>query len=493
MIIHLICLELIIFIRGMSNENYNDEEIESRSQSENDRDINALDNIKEDLNIKETKKKGKMYFDTSTNIDENEKNLHNISQVQFNDVMKAFTGQVTETEKAHIGKAIKTFAQTKDKDKVEIKFNDTTDKVLERTKNYEAMTEDITKYQSKVKENREADVIDFTGDKSSIAKRTAKQIASCYKEQNQMEKNIKQILIANHCDKEEEMIKAENAQMLTLTPEEMEKKYNEIRRMKSLLFQKQLKDQRRKKIKSKLFHKINKKRQEKEENEIFKQLEEIDPEAVQQYFQKKQKDRARERMELKHSFNSKFSKTVKRYHLDQDQQVKEAIKENYQLRDKLLQKVKGEGEDENFNDEDNDLEINEEGDQDEEELSNDSNKQKKNDDVEINENNLLINFEEKKEKRICNEDTNKEGDSGLFSMKFMQKNNDGNNEIKQKIKSAFNDMDIDESIKEESGDDSDSSLNNKKKKKEKIKQSDADKTNSKVKGKAKAITNDVSI
>lgn len=490
----------------MSNDNYSDEEIESRSQSDSENDShisNALNNVKGDLKIKEAKKKGKMYFDTSTNIAENERNLHNSNQVHFNDVMKAFTSQVTETEKAHIGKSIKTFAQTKNKNKVEIKFNDTTERVLERTKNYEALVEDITKYQPKVKESREADIIDFTGDKLSIANRTAKQIASTYKEETQMEKSIKQILIANHCDKEEEMIKVENAQMLRLTPEEMEKKYNEIRKVKSLLFQKQLKDQRKKKIKSKLFHKINKKRQEKEENEVFKQLEEIDPEAVQKYLQKKQKDRARERIELKHSFNSKFSKTVKRYHLDKNQQAKEAIKENYQLRDRLLQKVKGEEEADGDEDEsgkdvndDDDLEIDEDGE--DEVLSDDDegdDKHKENDDIEIDENNLLINFEEKKEKRKKNKEFNKEGDSGLFSMKFMQKRNDeNNNEMKQKIKNALNDMDIDESLKEEESSDNslDSSPENKKQKGKTNQQSKPTKEVNKQL-KTKPITNEVSI
>ncbi len=39
-------------------------------------------------------------------------------------------------------------------------------------------------------------------------------------------------------------------------------------------------------------------------------------------------DRTKERMTLKHSINSKFLQTVKRYHIDKDKQGKENIKDN---------------------------------------------------------------------------------------------------------------------------------------------------------------------
>jgi len=89
-------------------------------------------------------------------------------------------------------------------------------------------------------------------------------------------------------------------------------------------------------------------------------------------------------MQLKHSLNSKFQKTIKKYHFDKDQQVKEAIKENFQLRDKLLEKIKGK-------ENENDFEENEEVEQDEEnEIKSEEG---------INEENgekvLVMNFEEK--------------------------------------------------------------------------------------------------
>ena len=138
---------------------------------------------------------------------------------------------------------------------------------------------------------------------------------------------------------------------MKISPEEMQKRYNEIKRYKALLFQKEISNRRKAKIKSKLFHKINKRRKEKEEMKVLQDLSQVDPEAVKNYLEKKKENRIEERMNLKHSINSKFQKTVKRFNLQNDQQIKEAIKENFALRDKLLQKVKGEDEDDEDNEE----------------------------------------------------------------------------------------------------------------------------------------------
>merc|ERR1712222_274935 len=107
---------------------------------------------------------------------------------------------------------------------------------------------------------------------------------------------------------------------------------------------------------------------------------EVDPNAVSNYLEKKSVDRIKERIELKHSFNSKFSKTVKRYNLQSDVNVKEAIKENLKLRDELLKKVEGKA-----NNEDSNSDDNSEYDDDYEENE---------DNHKINKTDLLLDFEE---------------------------------------------------------------------------------------------------
>ena len=163
----------------------------------------------------------------------------------------------------------------------------------------------------------------------------------------------------------------------------------------------------------------------------------------------------------------KECKTIKKYHFDKDQQVKEAIKDNFQLRDKLLQKIEGK-------EKENDLYID-----DEEEIQSEKNEEKS-DEEGINEENgkkiIKMNFEEKKEKNKNDkkdENININNKMGVFSMPFMknaQDNLDIQNKI-EKLKNKLNNEDnLDDYDKIEQNDDidnedssnGDNNINNKK-------------------------------
>ena len=429
------------------------------SKDESDKESEAIDNVKALLNIKQSDKTDKaktekfLYDKKDYQIEENAKNITSKDKVEFNDVMKMFIPS-NETQKANISKTMATYMKNKEKNKVEIKFNDKEDKIIERTKAYKEITKDVSKYQDKVKANREADIVDFTQmdnkTNKSITKKTAKEFASKFTEQNDFEKSIKNILVKNNCESDDKILQKENEELMKISPEEMQKRYNEIKRYKALLFQKEISNRRKAKIKSKLFHKINKRRKEKEEMKVLQDLSQVDPEAVKNYLEKKKENRIEERMNLKHSINSKFQKTVKRFNLQNDQQIKEAIKENFALRDKLLQKVKGEDED----DEDNEEEF--------EELESQEEEKEEQDDG------VVVDFEEK-EKDQEEEDNNEIKDSGVFSMKFMK--NAENSELQPKLKMLNDDIKIDEEFVEEEDDkDSDSEEKKKKSKPNKAKQ-----------------------
>lgn len=429
------------------------------SNDESDKESEAIDNVKALLNIKQSDKTDKaktekfLYDKKDYQIEENAKNITSKDKVEFNDVMKMFIPS-NETQKANISKTMATYMKNKEKNKVEIKFNDKEDKIIERTKAYKEITRDVSKYQDKVKANREADIVDFTQmdnkTNKSITKKTAKEFASKFTEQNDFEKSIKNILVKNNCESDDKILQKENEELMKISPEEMQKRYNEIKRYKALLFQKEISNRRKAKIKSKLFHKINKRRKEKEEMKVLQDLSQVDPEAVKNYLEKKKENRIEERMNLKHSINSKFQKTVKRFNLQNDQQIKEAIKENFALRDKLLQKVKGEDED----DEDNEEEF--------EELESQEEEKEEQDDG------VVVDFEEK-EKGQEEEDNNEIKDSGVFSMKFMK--NAENSELQPKLKMLNDDIKIDEEFVEEEDDkDSDSEEKKKKSKPNKAKQ-----------------------
>ena len=452
------------------DESINSDEIpsdkSSDSSNEEENQDKALSNLKKTLNLenkekhqsqveKEENNKNKIYFFENTSLKEEEKNVQTSKnqKIDFSDVFKTFQNDIkNETSRANLSRAVKNFGiKEKDKDdKKEVNklkenyLQKEEDKRIERETNYLNVGNEVSKYQPRVKTIREADVVDFTQDNKKnvrhIGERTIKEIAKNTgknkKKQNDKEDinaQIENILIENNCISDQQVLDREKEELKNINPEELQRRYNELRQIKTRLFQKEIENKRKAKIKSKLYHKIRKNKRVKEENELLEQLGQIDPEAVDNYLNKKRIDRVQERMQLKHSLNSKFQKTIKKYHFDKDQQVKEAIKDNFHLRDKLLEKIEGK---ENENDIEENEEIEEQEDYNEE-------KSKEGINEEEGQKVLLMNFEEQKEKNSGKKTIESDNKMGVFSMPFM-KNAQDNLDIQNKIEKLKNKLNNEE-------------------------------------------------
>ena len=367
------------------DESINSDEIPSdkssdSSKEDEQKEEKALSNLKQTLNLEQKYinqnpekqendiKRNKIYFLENTSLNETEKNVQTTKsqKINFSDVFKTFQRNIkNETSRANLSRAVKNFGISEneneykenedennknklknDKRKKKEKINrivnnykeQKEEKKLEREASYLAVGEKITGYQGKVKSLREADVVDFTQDDPKkirhVGQKSLKEIASSNKGNKKGKKNsdddmnskINQILINNNCITDDKILEQEQKQLKNINPEELKRRYDELKQIRARLLQKEMENKRKAKIKSKLYHKIKKNKKIKEENDLLEQLGQIDPEAVQEYIEKKKIDRVQERMQLKHSLNSKFQKTIKRYHFDKDQQVKEAIK-----------------------------------------------------------------------------------------------------------------------------------------------------------------------
>ena len=508
------------------DESINSEDIvsdkSSDSSNEEKNQDKALSNLKKTLNLenndteqankeKEVKDKKKIYFFENTSIREEEKNVQTTKtqKIDFSDVFKTFQGDIkNETSRANLSRAVKNFG-IKEKEKEEgnkkevniLKENylaKEEEKQLERETNYINAGNEISKYTQRVQSIRKADVVDFTQDNKKnvrhIGDRTIKEIAHNSNNNKKKDKDkddnlntqIEQILIENNCVSDQQVLDQEKEELKNINPEELERRYKELRQIRARLFQKEIENKRKAKIKSKLYHKIKKNKRIKEENDLLEQLGQIEPEAVENYLNKKRMDRVQERMQLKHSLNSKFQKTIKKYHFDKDHQVKEAIKDNFHLRDKLLQKIEGK-------ENENDIEENEEEEQEE---SNEDDSEEG-----INEEDgkkvITMNFEEKKEKKKNKRMEETDNRMGVFSMPFM-KNAQDNLDIQNKIEKLKNKLnnedDIDDYDKkeQEENDNDDSSFNNNdnNNKKNNNKNNEINKIDNKINKKSTTITKD---
>ena len=460
----------------------------SDSSNEEEKHDKALSELKKTLNLEnnntmqtkknnEDKNNSKIYFFENTSIKEGEKNVQTTKtqKIDFSDVFRTFQGDIkNEASRANLSRAVKNFGikekekegnNKKEVNKLREEYLEKEEfKRIERETSYLNVGNEISKYQPRVKAIREADVVDFTQDNKKsvrhIGSRTVKEIAKNINiNKNKKNKQIKddlnseieKILKENNCVCDEQILNKEKEELKNINPEELERRYKELRQIRSRLFQKEIENRRKAKIKSKLYHKIKKNKRIKEENDLLEQLGQIDPDAVENYLNKKRIDRVQERMQLKHSLNSKFQKTIKKYHFDKDQQVKEAIKDNFHLRDKLLEKIEGK-------ENENEISENEEIEQKE--------KNEENSEIGINEEGgkkvVVMNYEVQNKKNIkkINEDNNNK--MGVFSMPFMknaQENLDIQNKI-EKLKNKLNNEEIlDDYDKIEEKDSDNDSLN----------------------------------
>jgi len=240
---------------------------------------------------------------------------------------------------------------------------------LERVEAYKEASSEISKWHNIVQANRQAEQLKFPFDEAGKRVTTTASIISEFKPSTDLEKEVRQALSESGLGNEKEIEKEEDQEMNKLAAEEAQKRKAELARIRSLMFYHELKCKRIKKIKSKTFHKIRKKDREKT---LRKAIEAgaMDDDFLREESLKAGRDRAQERMTLKHKNRSKWI----RHALDKgdrnDPETREAINEQLRLGEQLKKKMDSVS-DEEDEDEDGDIEGDidlEEGDDDIEEL-----------------------------------------------------------------------------------------------------------------------------
>ncbi len=176
------------------------------------------------------------------------------------------------------------------------------------------------KYIAQVKQGREQVQADFTTpDKilhgGGVQLSSVKQIAANFaKPQNDLEQQIHDELKRQGLTTERDLVTKEMDSLKgSLDSKQIQQKYDEMARMKGLLFRQEIKNRRIAKIKSKLYHKLKKKEREREEDKIRQYMAEVDPEAAKAYTEKAELKKVEERLRMRHGTGTKFAKNLKRF------------------------------------------------------------------------------------------------------------------------------------------------------------------------------------
>ena len=138
---------------------------------------------------------------------------------------------------------------------------------------------------------------------------------------------------------EEELRRYEQEELKKLDSEEAKARLAELRKLKSLALYRELKNKRWAKIKSKAFRRVRRKARDKERR-MAEEAGQLDPEAAEEAALRQERQRAEERMQLKHSRGAKWTKRLLQRGLDNaTAEEKEAFQAQLKIRDRLRKKM----------------------------------------------------------------------------------------------------------------------------------------------------------
>lgn len=205
---------------------------------------------------------------------------------------------------------------------------------VERKVAYEHSKKDITKWEPLVKRNREASTIFFDED-TDIGFSTVAAIANDFQPRTEFEKAIDSLV---HDEKLVEAYNEDGARLLELNKvsvEDVKDRQNRLAKMRSLLFRHEMKAKHVKKIKSKTYHRLQKKTKEMTANAEMM----TDPEAAKEQKIKQEFKRAEERLTLKHKHHNKWAKRIlERGLTSQDEGTRVAVSQQLHTHEELTRK-----------------------------------------------------------------------------------------------------------------------------------------------------------
>lgn len=209
---------------------------------------------------------------------------------------------------------------------------------------YEIAKEEVNKWQDVVQSNREADHLHFPMNEAPKPD-TSTSAFKPKKDENELERKINALLTESSLLDDQKEQTFEEIAVAKLSPEEMRKRTLELRMMRELMFRNDTRARRIKKIKSKSFHKIQKKERLKNA-----ELVESDESEDEDHDFK----RAQERMTLKHKTQSQWAKSMIKSGMSKDAsnrgELEEMLRQGERLRTKQLGFKEGDQSDDNVSD-----------------------------------------------------------------------------------------------------------------------------------------------
>ena len=229
-----------------------------------------------------------------------------------------------------------------------------------RKVHYEEQKDEVSRWTDVVKQNREAETLDFRSNNQKNSRVTRDTLVGKFEPTTDFEKELAQML--EKAGDEKQMMEQEQNALIAgatklndgedndeddlgsgkISMEEYKKRMGELSKMRALLFYEEQKRHHINKIKSKKYRKIRKKKRDKEKEADF---DDDDPDAVRELEEKEEMERMKERMTLAHKNTSKWAKRVLRRGGKIDMDTRKALSAQIRIGDDLRKKMMGENSD----------------------------------------------------------------------------------------------------------------------------------------------------
>ncbi|XP_011504581.1 PREDICTED: U3 small nucleolar RNA-associated protein 14 homolog B [Ceratosolen solmsi marchali] len=211
---------------------------------------------------------------------------------------------------------------------------------IKRAVGFQNTKTDLTKWSGIVARNRTAASISFPLSQSSMKLEPSDEYLGRFRIQSELEKKLAEI---------EPEKKPEEKDAFPLTLQEIIERRREAAKLRAQESYKVAKAHRQNKIKSKKFHRIQRKEKIKQTMKEFEELQKTDPQAALEKLDQLDKTRAEERMTLRHKSTGQWAKN-KQVRAKYDKESRQVLAQQLSISRELTQKVKKDDSDEDSDD-----------------------------------------------------------------------------------------------------------------------------------------------
>lgn len=234
---------------------------------------------------------------------------------------------------------------------LELPLNKQQTEKIQRGIAYEKTAKEVSCWQNIIVRNQKAEQRVFPLNQEASGPKRVEQVVAGWKVQTPLEQEIFRLLHINSQPVNDPVLTpVEEASLKAMSLEEAKIRRAELQKARALQSYYEAKAKREKNIKSKKYHKVQKKAKRKEFLKQFDEMVKTNPEGALEELKKMELSRMEERMSLKHQNSGKWAKS-KAIMAKYDDSARKAMQEQLQMNKDLTQKIVVPSDDEHENNE----------------------------------------------------------------------------------------------------------------------------------------------